>query len=58
VTDAANRITIDPTLYKLHSAKASGGSAACRHDWTDKGELPGYWRCILCGRVTIYEAWA
>jgi hypothetical protein len=68
VVDATNglprlprKIHLDSSIYCLHSARASGGSQDCNHDFNDVPDLleRGFitWICRRCGRRVRYEEW-
>jgi hypothetical protein len=55
------KIHLDSNIYCLHSARSSGGSQDCDHDFNglpDRVE-DGFatWSCLRCGRSVQYEEW-
>jgi hypothetical protein len=55
------KIHLDTSIYCQHSARASGGSEDCDHDFNDLPDLVegacATWICLRCGRRVRYEEW-
>jgi hypothetical protein len=50
-----NPLLVDPTVFKQHSERQTGGDDNCKHYWIE--ESPGQWKCEICGRIISYERW-
>jgi hypothetical protein len=55
------KIHLDTSVYRQHSARASGGMEDCDHDFNRSPDIVegGYatWICLRCSRRVQYEEW-
>jgi hypothetical protein len=55
------KIHLDTSIYRQHSARASGGSEDCDHDFNGSPDVVenacATWICRRCGRRVQYEEW-
>ena len=55
------KIHLDTSVYRQHSARASGGLDNCDHDFNQRPDIvddgSATWICCQCGRHVQYEEW-
>jgi hypothetical protein len=66
VQNPSGKISVDPSILRVHTQRASGGDYECNHDWVEmtKDQLTEFpdkpdagWKCSKCNRRITYLKW-